>query len=63
MRARKAHVAEALCSIAGFVMLPGWALLVLAPWWRRSAGLVPGIVLSAILRVLYAALIVTNFFG
>ena len=55
--------AEALFSIAGFVVLPGWALLVFAPWWRWSTGLVPGIVLPAILGVLYTALIAINFFG
>ena len=53
---------EGLFSLAGFVVLPGWALLVVAPWWRWSTGLIPGVVLPAILGVLYAILMATNFF-
>ena len=55
--------AERLFSLAGLVVMPGWVLLVFVPWWRWSTGLIPGIVLPAILGVLYAVLIATNFFG
>ena len=54
---------ETLFSLASMVVLPGWALLVFLPWWRWSTGLIPGIVLPAVLGLLYAGLIATNFFG
>ena len=54
---------ETLFSLAGFVALPGWALRLFLPFWRWSTGLIPGVVLPAVLGLFYAALIVTNIFG
>jgi len=51
---------ETLFSAAGAIVLPGWALLVVAPFWRWSTGLVPGVAIPAILGLLYAALVATN---
>lgn len=57
------NVAESLFSVASLVVLPGWALLVFLPWWRWSTGLVPGLIIPALLGLLYAGLMATNFFG
>lgn len=56
-------LAESLFSIAGLVVLPGWALLVFLPWWRWSTGLVPGVIIPVVLGLLYGGLMATNFFG
>ena len=56
-------LAETLFSIAGLVVLPGWALLVFLPWWRWSTDLVPGVIIPAVLSLLYGGLLATNFFG
>lgn len=52
--------AEALFSIAGIVVLPGWVLLVFLPRWKFSARLIAGLVIPALLGLLYAWLIFAN---
>ncbi len=54
---------EMLFSIAGLVVLPGWLLLVVLPFWRWSTGLIPAVIIPALLGVLYAVLIATNILG
>ena len=56
-------LAESLFSIAGFVVLPGWALLIFLPWWRWSTGLVPGVIIPVVIGLLYGGLMATNLFG
>ena len=50
--------AESLFSVASSMVLPGWLLLVLLPRWRYSAGLIAGVLIPALLGVLYAFLII-----
>ncbi len=54
---------ETLFSIAGAVVLPGWALLVFAPRWKWSAHLLAPVVIPALLGVLYVSLLVTHYRG
>ncbi len=54
---------ETLFSIAGAVVLPGWALLVFAPRWKWSAHLLASVVIPALLGVLYVSLLVTHYRG
>jgi hypothetical protein len=54
---------EALFSLASTAVLPGWLLLVLVPRWRWTARLVTGVVLPALLGVLYAAVIAIHWGG
>ena len=49
--------AESLFSIAGLVVLPGWALLIFLPWWRWSTGLVPGVIIPVVIGLFYGGLI------
>ncbi len=51
---------EAFFSAAGYIALPGWLLLVLAPWWRPTTQLIAPFVIPLILALLYAFLMVTN---
>jgi len=56
-------LAESLFSIAGLVVLPGWALLIFLPWWRWSTGLVPGVIIPVVIGLFYGGLMATNLFG
>jgi len=51
---------ETLFSIAGTLVMPGWLLLIFAPWWRWSTQLIAPFVIPAILAVLYAFLMATG---
>ncbi len=53
--------AESLFSLAGMLVLPGWALLVFLPRWKFSATLVSAVVIPALLGMLYAWLIAMHF--
>ena len=44
--------------IASTIVLPGWLLLLIAPGWRYSAGLISGVIIPVLLGVLYTVLIV-----
>lgn len=55
--------AESLFSIAGMTVLPGWFLLIFLPRWKYSARLVAGVIIPALLALLYAWLIVTRMGG
>jgi hypothetical protein len=54
--------AEALFSAAGALVMPGWALLLLAPRWKWTERLVSVSLLPLLLSLLYLALI-PRFFG
>jgi hypothetical protein len=54
---------EALFSIAGSVVLPGWALLVFAPRWRWTAGFVASVLIPGLLAAVYVYLIATRWAG
>jgi hypothetical protein len=53
--------AEGLFSVCGLVAMAGWLLLVVAPGW--SARFVSGVLVPAILAVVYLALIAVHFRG
>ena len=48
--------AESLFSIASYLVLPGWLLLVVAPRWKASAGIIAGLIIPVILGLLYVYL-------
>lgn len=52
---------EALFGLAGTLVLPGWAILILAPRRWRWLNAVPQIAIPAMLSALYAALVLTHF--
>ncbi len=52
---------EALFSLASSAVLPGWLLLVFAPRWKWSTRLVTGVLLPALLGLLYLYLIATRW--
>ena len=54
---------ESLFSIAGAAVLPGWALLVVAPGWRWANGFIAAVLLPAVLGALYLGLIGMNMVG
>jgi hypothetical protein len=56
-------VLEALFSMAGALVLPGWLLLVLAPRWKWSARLVAPVLIPALLAGLYVSLIAWHWAG
>lgn len=55
--------AESLFSIAGMAVLPGWFLLIFLPRWKYSARLVSGVILPALLALLYGWLVLTHAGG
>lgn len=54
--------ADQLLSLASTLVLPGWLLLIFAPRWRYSAPVISGVVIPALLAVLYAYLVVRYMF-
>lgn len=52
---------EWLFSFASAVVLPGWILLILFPWWRWSARLICPVLIPTLLALLYLFLIVRHF--
>jgi len=54
---------DSLFSLASFVVLPGWLLLVFVPRWRWSARLVSSLVIPCLLGALYALILVPRFGG
>jgi hypothetical protein len=54
---------EALFSLVSAAVVPGWALLVLAPRWKWSARLVAPVLIPGLLALLYVFLLVTRWAG
>jgi hypothetical protein len=54
---------ETLFSIAGALVLPGWALLVFLPRWKWTARLIAAVLIPGILALLYVYLVVVHFFS
>jgi len=54
---------EALFSLASSAVLPGWLLLVFAPRWKWTTRLVTGVLLPALLGLLYLYLIASRWAG
>ena len=52
--------AESVFSLSGMIVIPGWFLLLVLPRWKYSAALISGLIIPAVLGVLYAWLIVTH---
>ncbi len=52
---------DLLFTLVNAAVVPGWALLVLAPRWRWTARLVAPVLIPALLALLYVELIVTHF--
>jgi len=52
---------ETIFTVANTMVLPGWLLLIVAPWWRWSAQVVAPLVIPAVLAVMYAALMASAF--
>lgn len=50
--------AESLFSVASTIVLPGWLLLLFLPRWKFSAALIAGLVIPALLGLLYTWLII-----
>ena len=55
--------AETIFSLCGQLALVGWILLIVAPRWRWSAGLIAPFVIPLILAVVYLVLIVSHWSG
>jgi hypothetical protein len=53
--------AETVFKLAGYVVLPGWLLLVFAPRWRVTRRLTELAILPLLLSALYLALVVLYF--
>lgn len=51
---------ETLFSICQNAVLPGWLLLVVAPRWKWTAGLISSVILPGLMAVIYIYLIATN---
>ena len=54
---------ELLFSIVNLAVLPGWLLLVFAPRWRHSAGLVSSVLIPGLLAATYVWLALRFFPG
>jgi hypothetical protein len=54
---------ETLFSIAGTLVLPGWALLIFLPRWKWTARLIAAVLIPGILALLYVYLVVVHFFA
>ena len=55
--------AESLFSIAGYLVLPGWLILIFAPRWKHGAALISGVIIPVLLAFLYGWLVAANFSG
>ena len=55
--------AETLFSVASTLVVPGWALMVLAPRWKWTERLVAVNLLPLVLSAMYLVIVVTCFFG
>ena len=55
--------AEGLFSLAGTLVLPGWALLIFLPRWKPSATWIAPWLIPGLLGLLYAGLIAGNLIG
>jgi hypothetical protein len=51
---------ESIFSLASALALPGWLLLVVAPWWRLATQLIAPLVIPLVLALLYAYLMATG---
>ena len=52
--------AESIFSLCGMIALPGWLLIALLPRWKYSATLISGLIIPAILGLVYAWLIFSH---
>ncbi len=52
---------EQLFSLCGFLVLPGWLLLVFLPRWKWTARLICPVIIPLVIALLYAWLIATTF--
>ena len=52
--------AESIFSMASMITMPGWLLIAILPRWKYSATLVSGLIIPALLGLLYGWLILTN---
>lgn len=51
---------ETIFSLCSNIALPGWLLLIVAPWWRWSRELIAPVIIPAILALVYAYLMATS---
>ena len=51
---------EQLFNICSILVLPGWALLILAPWWKWTLRLISTVIVPLLLSGIYTYLIFTN---
>lgn len=52
---------EQLFSLCGFLVLPGWLLLVFLPRWKWTARLVCPVIIPLVIALLYLWLVATTF--
>ncbi len=52
---------ETIFSLCSNLVMPGWLLLIVAPWWRWSRELIAPVIIPAILALVYAYLMATSF--
>lgn len=52
--------AESIFSLSSMIVIPGWLLLVILPRWKYSATLISGLIIPALLGLVYAWLIVSH---
>jgi hypothetical protein len=51
---------ESIFSLASGLALPGWLLLIVAPWWRWSTQLIAPVLIPLVLALFYAYLMATG---
>ena len=54
---------ERIFSLASAAVMPGWLVLVFLPRWRHGARLIVGVLIPALLGVLYTVLLLGNISG
>lgn len=52
--------AETLFSVAGYLVIPGWILLLFFPRWKFSATLVAPVIIPVLLAFLYGGLLISQ---
>ena len=54
---------DSLFGLASLVVLPGWLLLAVLPRWKWTARLICGVLIPALLGLLYAYIVLTHWSG